>query len=52
MQTLEMIAERLDPDEIVDRIGITSARLVVLLEDEILEKLHEFYDVLEGDDDE
>ena len=42
---LERIAEALGPDEIVDRLGISSLDLVDVLADHIEKKLWEFEDV-------
>jgi len=48
-----LIAERCDPDEIVDILGYGSARLCVLLRKEIInnrEKFEEFLDLFEDDE--
>jgi len=48
-----LIAERCDPDEIVDILGYSSARLCVVLRKEIInnrEKFEEFLDVFEQDE--
>ena len=44
------IADRLDPDEIVDRLGLTSSELVEILEDHIADNKSVFYDMLEDED--
>ena len=42
---LETIAEALSPDEIIDRLGISSENLCDRLADDIANKLGEFEDV-------
>ena len=46
---LQKIATSLDPDEIIDRLGMTSEALCELIGDKILDNLSEFDDVIEED---
>ena len=52
MEFLELIKKRLDPDELVDILGISTERLTDLLEDDILLLKDRFYFLLEDEDDE
>lgn len=51
-EVLATIAARLDPDEIVEVLGITSEQLVKYLEPEIEDLLYRFSEILSEDDDE
>ena len=50
MEFLELIKKRLDPDELVDILGISTERLTDLLEDDILLLKDRFYFLLEDED--
>lgn len=47
---LESISEALDPEEVIDRLGISSQDLCNSLADEIEANLDKFYDVIDDDD--
>lgn len=50
---IKLISERLDPDELVDVLGYSTAHLCVLLRSEIManrEKFEEFLDVFDQDE--
>ena len=50
MEFLELIKKRLDPDELVDILGISTERLTDLLVDDILLLKDRFYFLLEDED--
>jgi len=49
---LKRIYTSLDPDELVDRLGIDIETLVYKLESEIMSKLDAFEDICSSDEDE
>lgn len=50
VDVLNKIASSIDPDELVDRLNLSTEDLCELLADQIAENLNKFDDILEGDD--
>lgn len=48
---LEKIAESVDPDDIIDRLQLTSEQLTQMLSDVIMDNLEVFDDVIELEED-
>ena len=52
MELIELINERLDPEEVVDALGLTTEELTILLWEEIYRNKERFmYLTMEGDPD-
>ena len=47
---LDQIRDRIDPEELVDRLGLTTEELCDILVDQIAEKLEKFEDIYDAED--
>lgn len=51
-ELIQIIKMRVDPDELVDLLGLSTEELVWRLSDEIAEQRFRFRDIVEGDSEE